>query len=115
MTASFDDVRRIALGLPETEEVLAWGTEVTFRVRAKIFVIGARIARRTFRSSRRRCSRLTWSSVMRRPSGRRRTSGGSAGSTVDLARVDAGELESLIRHAWRLTAPKRLAATLPET
>ena len=25
MTATFEDVRRIALGLPETEEVIAWG------------------------------------------------------------------------------------------
>ena len=40
MTATFDDVRRIGLGLPETEEVLTWGTDVTFRVRSKIFVIG---------------------------------------------------------------------------
>ena len=39
MTATFDDVRRIALGLPETEEVIAWETEVTFRVRNKIFVM----------------------------------------------------------------------------
>ena len=39
MTATFDDVRRIALGLPEAEEVIAWETEVTFRVRNKIFVM----------------------------------------------------------------------------
>jgi len=33
---------------------------------------------------------------------------------VDLARVEPAELESLIRGAWRLTAPRRLAAALPE-
>ena len=27
----------MALGLPETEEILTWGTDVTFRVRSKIF------------------------------------------------------------------------------
>ena len=32
---------------------------------------------------------------------------------VDLARIEVAELEGLIREAWRLTAPKRLAATLP--
>jgi hypothetical protein len=32
--------------------------------------------------------------------------------TVDLGRVDPAELESLIRAAWRQTAPKRLAVTL---
>jgi hypothetical protein len=34
--------------------------------------------------------------------------------TVDLGRIDEAELERLIRQAWRLTAPKRLAATLEE-
>src|SRR5438876_12414710 len=34
------DVRRIAASLPETEEILTWGTDVTFRVRGKIFAIG---------------------------------------------------------------------------
>jgi hypothetical protein len=32
--------------------------------------------------------------------------------TVDLDRVDPALLSSLIREAWRRTAPKRLAATL---
>ena len=31
---------------------------------------------------------------------------------VDLARIAVEELDGLIREAWRLTAPKRLAATL---
>jgi len=34
--------------------------------------------------------------------------------TVDLGRVDPGLLESLLRQAWRRTAPKRLAATLED-
>jgi hypothetical protein len=38
---SLADVRRIAGSLPETEEVLTWGTDATFRVRGKIFAIGA--------------------------------------------------------------------------
>ena len=33
---------------------------------------------------------------------------------VDLDRVGDAELERLIRQAWRLTAPKRLAVTLEE-
>ncbi len=37
--AAFADVRRIALGLPETEEVVTWGSDLTFRVRGKIFAI----------------------------------------------------------------------------
>ena len=38
--ATFDDVRRVAMTLPETEEILTWETDVTFRVRKKIFAIG---------------------------------------------------------------------------
>ncbi|MCC3650774.1 MmcQ/YjbR family DNA-binding protein [Streptomyces sp. S07_1.15] len=36
MTTTAEDVRRIALSLPETQEKLAWGMP-TFRVRNKIF------------------------------------------------------------------------------
>ena len=37
---TFDDVRRIALALPEAEERLTWETDITFRVRDRIFAIG---------------------------------------------------------------------------
>ena len=39
--ATFDDVRAIAMALPEAEEIVTWDTDVTFRVRKKIFAIGA--------------------------------------------------------------------------
>ena len=39
--ATFDDVRRIAMALPEAEEILTWETDMTFRVHRKIFAIGA--------------------------------------------------------------------------
>jgi hypothetical protein len=110
---TFDDVRRIALGLPETEEILTWETDITFRVRSKIFAIGGEDADgvsikqspeaqaelidldpETFKSSA-YVGRFGW-------------------GTVDLARVDPVHLEVLLRTAWRRTAPKRLAATLEE-
>jgi hypothetical protein len=110
---TFDDVRRIALGLPETEEILTWETDITFRVRSKIFAIGGEGADRvsikqspevqaelidldpeTFQSSA-YVGRFGW-------------------VTVDLGRVDPVQLEELLRTAWRRTAPKRLAATLEE-
>ena len=37
---TFADVRRIALALPEAEEKLTWETDITFRVRDRIFAIG---------------------------------------------------------------------------
>ena len=38
--ATFDDVRSMAMALPDVEEILTWEVDVTFRVRNKIFVIG---------------------------------------------------------------------------
>jgi hypothetical protein len=109
--SNFEDVRRIALALPEAEERLTWETDITFRVRDKIFAIGGEGADRvsvkasletqaelidldpeTFASSA-YVGRFGW-------------------VTVDLDRVDPALLSSLIREAWRRTAPKRLAATL---
>ena len=111
--ATFDDVRRIALGLPETDEHITWGTDVNFRVGNKMFAIGGEgsdgvsikasletqaelleMDPETFRKSA-YVGRFGW-------------------VTVDLGRVDPGLLESLLREAWRRTAPKRLAATLED-
>jgi hypothetical protein len=110
---TFDDVRRIALALPEAEERLTWETDITFRVRDKIFAIGGEGADRvsvkasletqaelidldpeTFASSA-YVGRFGW-------------------VTVDLDRVDPALLSGLIREAWRRSAPKRLAATLED-
>jgi hypothetical protein len=110
---TFDDVRRLAMALPEAEERVTWETDITFRVRDKIFAIGGEGADRvsikasletqaelidldpeTFASSA-YVGRFGW-------------------VTVDLDRVDPAVLSSLIREAWRRTAPKRLAATLEE-
>jgi len=110
---TFDDVRRIALALPEAEERLTWETDITFRVRGKIFAIGGEGADRvsvkasletkaelidldpeTFASSA-YVGRFGW-------------------VTVDLDRVDPALLASLMREAWRRSAPKRLAATLED-
>jgi hypothetical protein len=111
--STFDDVRRIALALPQTEERVTWESDITFRVRDKIFAIGGEGADRvsvkasletqaelidldpeTFASSA-YVGRFGW-------------------VTVDLNRVDPALLSSLIREAWRRTAPKRLAATLDD-
>jgi hypothetical protein len=108
---TFDDVRRIALSLPEADERITWGSDVNFRVRDKMFAIGGdgadhvsikasletqaellEMDPQTFASSA-YVGRFGW-------------------VTVDLARVDPGLLESLLREAWRRTAPRKLAATL---
>ena len=112
MTVTFDDVRRIALGQPETEEVLTWGTDVTFRVRSKIFAIGADGSDRASIKS----TPLVQADLIERDPQTFASAayvGRFGWVTVDLERIDASELESLLRAAWRQTAPKRLAATLP--
>lgn len=113
MTASFDDVRRIALGLPQTEEVLTWGTDVTFRVRSKIFAIGADGATHVSIKS---TPFVQADLIDRDPETFASAAyvGRFGWVTVALNRIDPAELESLLRAAWRLTAPKRLAATLAD-
>ena len=110
--ATFDDVRRFAMALPEAEEILTWETDVTFRVRKKIFAIsgdgsdGVSI----------KATPLTQADLIDRDPETFRSSayvGRFGWVTVQLNRVDDETLRDLIVGAWRLTAPKRLAATLP--
>ena len=108
---TFDEVRRIALALPEAEEKLTWETDITFRVRDKIFAIGGEGATAvSIKASLESQAEL----IEMDPATFAKSAyvGRFGWVTVDLERVDAGLLESLLRDAWRRTAPKRLAATL---
>lgn len=109
---TFDDVRSMAMALPETEEIVTWDVDITFRVRKKIFAIGGEGAEaisvkasmdqqadlldldpETFRSAP-YVGRFGW-------------------VTVDLARVDPGMLEDLLRSAWRSVAPAKVRGLVP--
>ena len=109
--ASFDDVRRISLGLPEATEILTWETDATFRVRSKIFAISAEGASHV---SIKATPLVQEDLIDRDPATFARAAyvGRFGWVEVDLGRVELGELESLLRQAWRLTAPKKLATTL---
>ena len=109
---TFEDVRRIAFSLPEVDEVLTWGTDVTFRVRSKIFAIGAD---GSTHASIKSTPFMQADLIERDPETFASAAyvGRFGWVTVDLERVDPEELEALIRAAWRQTAPKRLASTLP--
>ena len=108
---TFDDVRRIALALPETEEKLTWETDVTFRVRDKIFAIGGEGSDHvSIKASLEQQAELL--EMDPRTFAKSAYVGRFGWVTVDLGRVDPGLLESLLRDAWRRTAPKKLAATL---
>ena len=108
---TFDDVRRLALALPEVEEKLTWETDVTFRVRDRIFAIGGEGA--TGVSMKASLEQQAELLDMDPETFQKSAYVGRFGwVTVDLGRVDPGLLDSLIRDAWRRTAPKKLAGTL---
>ena len=110
---TFDDVRRIALALPEAEERLTWETDITFRVRDKIFAIGGEGADRvSIKAGLETQAEL----IELDPATFAKSAyvGRFGWITVDLDRVDPELLTSLLRQAWRRSAPKRLSAALEE-
>jgi hypothetical protein len=110
---TFDDVRRIALALPEAEERVTWETDITFRVRDRIFAIGGEGADRvSIKAGLETQAEL----VELDPAtfGPSAYTGRFGWVTADLGRIEEPLLESLLREAWRRTAPKRLAATLDD-
>lgn len=110
---SFDDVRSIALALPEVEEKLTWETDVTFRIRDKIFCIGADGGDGiSIKASLDRQADL----IDFDPETYARSAyvGRFGWVTVKLDRVDVPMLEGLLREAWRATAPKKLRGLVPE-
>lgn len=108
---TFDDVRRIALSLPEAEERITWDVDVTFRVRDKIFAIGGDGATHVSikASPDRQAELVDLDPETFTPSA---YVGRFGWVTVDLERAEPLLVEDLIRDAWRRTAPKKLAATL---
>jgi hypothetical protein len=112
--ATFDDVRAIALALPEAEEKLTWDTDVTFRVRDKIFVIGADgsdgISIKASLDVQADLLDLDSDTFSKAP-----YVGRYGWVSVKLERVDLPLLEKLLRDAWRATAPKKLQALVPES
>jgi len=106
---TFDEVRRLATALPEVEERLTWDTDITFRVREKIFAIGGEGADRVSIKA----DLETQAELLEMDPATFAKSayvGRFGWVTVDLDRVNPALLESLIRDAWRRTAPKKLAA-----
>jgi hypothetical protein len=110
---TFEDVRRLALALPEAEERLTWETDITFRVRDKIFAIGGEGADRvSIKAGLETQAEL----IATDPETFAKSAyvGRFGWVTVVLERVDPDLLARLLREAWRRSAPKRLAATLED-
>ena len=109
---TFDDVRSIAMALPDVEEIVTWEVDITFRVRRKIFVIGGegtdRISVKASLVAQAELIDLDSATFANAP-----YVGRFGWVTVDLARVDRAMLEGLLRDAWRATAPARLRGLVP--
>ena len=106
------DVRRVATGLPEAEELETWGS-ATFRVRKRIFAIlsshGDQVVIKATPQEQALLlasdpETFTYADYVGRF--------GWVG--VRLATVEPAVLAALLTDAWRSTAPKRVAALLPE-
>jgi hypothetical protein len=113
-------LRKLCIALPETQEVEAWGAP-TFRVRNKLFAMYS--AENSSHSGGRPAvwikagpgnqSLMVSHAPTRFFSPPYMGPSGWVGVWLDdVCKWD--ELEELLRDAWRLTAPKRLAATLGE-
>jgi hypothetical protein len=108
-----EEVRRIALSLPETVE-LPHFESASFRVRGHIFVtlpaagdrahlfVGEDEVHATVAERPAWCEELWWGRKL-------------SGVLVHLAEADPVLVNELIVEAWRRKAPKRLAATLDHT
>jgi hypothetical protein len=111
--ATFDEVRAIAMALPEADEIVTWETDITFRVRHKIFAIGGEGST----SVSIKATPATQADLIDQAPETFHPSayvGRFGWVTADLERIDDDLLRTLILEAWRLTAPKRLAASYTE-
>lgn len=108
---NFDDVRSICMSLPEVDEVVTWGTDVTFRVREKIFAIGANGADSvTIKATPDTQADLL---ALDATAFQKAAYVGRFGwVSVRLDRVEEPHLRELLTEAWRQTAPKRLRSTI---
>jgi len=106
------DVRRVATSLPEAVELETWGS-ATFRVRKRIFaILSSHGDQVVIKATPQEQSLLlasdpetfTYADYVGRF--------GWVG--VRLATVEPAVLAALLTDAWRSTAPKRVAALLPE-
>lgn len=111
MTAGSDDVRRVALSLPETTEVLAWGMP-TFRAAGKMFVTMPDDET----SFAVRCPKLEREELIAAEPEKFWVPPHEASSHWVRVRLraleDLDELRDIVVDSWRQAAPPRLAEAL---
>ena len=104
-----NELRQMAMALPDVTEKVTWDVDITFRVRDKIFVImgpdgdGASV-KASLEAQQALVSSDPETFSVSAYVGR------YGWTSVNLARVDSEEMRELIEEAWRRTAPKKLVA-----
>src|SRR5215475_11145696 len=114
MAVSVAEVRKMALALPQTAEVVTWGTDLTWRVHEKIFAMGGPDSKNiNLKASKEDQAELIASD----PATYSRAAyvGRFGWVSVLLTNVDADEVNELLIEAWRLTAPKKLVKAYDAT
>ena len=106
---TFDDVRTIAMALPDAEEIVTWEGDITFRVRKKIFAMGGEGSVSIKATPATQADLIDLDPETFRPAA---YVGRYGWVTADLTRIEDGLLRTLLTEAWRLTAPRRLADSL---
>ena len=104
-----DELRQVALSLPEAEERETWG-HPTFRVRDKMFATLSDDGQQAgVKTTKQEQSALI--ATAPETFGIPDYVGRHGWVSVQLATADPAELRELLVEAWRQTAPKRLVAT----
>jgi hypothetical protein len=104
-----DELRQMALALPEVTEKLTWEVEVTFRIRDRVFIFmgqdgGAASIKASLEAQQALVASEPETYSVSAYVGR------YGWTTVQLERVDPEDLRELVEEAWRRTAPKKLVA-----
>jgi hypothetical protein len=108
--STVDELRAVALALPEAEERETWGTS-TFRVRDRIFaILGESGESVTVKATPQEQALLLSSDP--ETFAYAAYVGRFGWVSVRLASVDTAVLRGLLREAWRSSAPKKLARGL---
>ena len=108
LAKNLERMRSIAMALPEATEEITWGTDINFRVRAKIFAFPGDGGSLTVKADRDELPAL----LRRFTPARYLARGGWV--TMDLTKdaTDWSEIDELIRTSYCLIAPKKLVALL---
>lgn len=104
---TFDDVRSIAMSLPEVEEKLTWGSDVTFRIRDRMFIVG-RVGSEGITLKASITTQAELIDIDPETFSVASYVGRFGWVNTKLDRIDMAMLEGLVRDAWCSTAPKSM-------